>query len=99
MTALLSHYDQSQTPPDSSADSSAGSPGISTPESPSVSPAASLDAELPPTPVRCNVLGVGISAVNLESATKLINRWIDIREKKYVCVTGVHGVMESQSDQ
>jgi N-acetylglucosaminyldiphosphoundecaprenol N-acetyl-beta-D-mannosaminyltransferase len=50
-------------------------------------------------PTRCNVLGVGISAVNLDSAAELINHWISAREKHYVCVTGVHGVMECQSDQ
>lgn len=27
-----------------------------------------------------------------------ITRWIDVREQSYVCVTGVHGVMEAQRD-
>ena len=49
-------------------------------------------------PARCNVLGVGISAVNLDLATKVIDGWIASREPNYVCITGVHGVMESQSD-
>jgi N-acetylglucosaminyldiphosphoundecaprenol N-acetyl-beta-D-mannosaminyltransferase len=44
------------------------------------------------------VLGVGISAVNLDSAAQLIASWIAGNERQYVCVTGVHGVMESQSD-
>ena len=30
-------------------------------------------------PVRCNVLGVGISAVNLDLATKVIDGWIESR--------------------
>jgi len=47
---------------------------------------------------RCNVLGVGISAVNLDLASELIYTWIANREHHYVCITGVHGVMESQSD-
>jgi N-acetylglucosaminyldiphosphoundecaprenol N-acetyl-beta-D-mannosaminyltransferase len=44
------------------------------------------------------VLGVGVSAVNLELASELIQCWISSRENQYVCITGVHGVMESQSD-
>ena len=47
---------------------------------------------------RVNVLGVGISAVNMSMACDEISRWIDERESHYVCVTGVHGVMESQRD-
>lgn len=47
---------------------------------------------------RTNVLGVGISAVNMPMALARIASWISRREKHYVCVTGVHGVMESQSD-
>ena len=47
-------------------------------------------------PSRQNVLGVGVSAVNMDSAVRLIQRWIDCGERRYVCVTGVHGVMESQ---
>ena len=45
---------------------------------------------------RCNVLGVGVSAINPTIALVTIIRWIDRREHHYVCVTGVHGVMESQ---
>jgi len=59
---------------------------------------ASSAAQIPLPPARCNVLGVGISAVNLDSAAELINRWISTRQNQYVCITGVHGVMESQSD-
>lgn len=46
-----------------------------------------------------NVLGVGISAVDLDGALRIITDWIDARERTYVCVTGVHGVMESQRDE
>ena len=45
-----------------------------------------------------NVLGVGVSAVNAASATAEIRRWLDDRESHYVCVSGVHGVMECQRD-
>lgn len=49
------------------------------------------------TLARENVLGVGVSAVNMETAVQRIGGWVDRRERHYVCVTGVHGVMESQS--
>ena len=44
---------------------------------------------------RINVLGVGVSAVNMEQALATIGGWVDRGERHYVCVTGVHGVMES----
>jgi N-acetylglucosaminyldiphosphoundecaprenol N-acetyl-beta-D-mannosaminyltransferase len=47
---------------------------------------------------RVDVLGVGISAITMEQALAEITRWIETREQHYVCVTGVHGVMESQRD-
>jgi N-acetylglucosaminyldiphosphoundecaprenol N-acetyl-beta-D-mannosaminyltransferase len=48
-------------------------------------------------PQRENVLGVGISLVDMERAIKAIQGWIDRRDRHYVCVTSVHGVMESQA--
>jgi N-acetylglucosaminyldiphosphoundecaprenol N-acetyl-beta-D-mannosaminyltransferase len=47
---------------------------------------------------RVNVLGVGISALNLPLAVSTIAGAIERRQRGYVCVTGVHGVMEAQSD-
>ena len=47
---------------------------------------------------RFDVLGVQVSAIDMATATDEIGRWIEQRERQYVCVTGVHGVMESQSD-
>jgi N-acetylglucosaminyldiphosphoundecaprenol N-acetyl-beta-D-mannosaminyltransferase len=47
---------------------------------------------------RANVLGVGVSAMNLETATAAISQALDGRVKGYVCVTGVHGVSEAQHD-
>lgn len=44
------------------------------------------------------MLGVGVSAVSLQGALAEIGGWIDRSEHHYVCVTGVHGVMESQRD-
>lgn len=47
---------------------------------------------------RVNVLGVGISAINLALARQAILDAVHSRRKGYVCVTGVHGVMESHDD-
>ncbi len=49
-----------------------------------------------PSPDRFNVLGVGISAISLSQATKLVIARAQERPASYVCVTGVHGVMEAQ---
>lgn len=48
---------------------------------------------------RTNVLGVGVSAVNMQMTVDTIDTWIRNREQHYVCITGVHGVIESQRDK
>jgi N-acetylglucosaminyldiphosphoundecaprenol N-acetyl-beta-D-mannosaminyltransferase len=48
---------------------------------------------------RIDVLGVGVSAIDIPIALATIDAWIAAREPHYVCVTGVHGVMESQRDE
>ena len=50
-------------------------------------------------PARTDVLGVPVSAINMQMAVDTIARWIRLREPNYVCVTGVHGVMESWRDE
>ena len=47
---------------------------------------------------RVNVLGVGISALNLPLAVQAVDAALREKRKGYICVTGVHGVMESQQD-
>lgn len=47
---------------------------------------------------RCNVLGVRVSAVNMAEAVAIADAHIGKGGKGYICVTGVHGVMEAQSD-
>lgn len=49
-------------------------------------------------PARVDVLGVGISAIDMRDALAEIGRFIREGQKEYVCVTGVHGVMECQRD-
>jgi len=45
-----------------------------------------------------NVLGVAMSAMNLDIATQAVLEACAARRKGYVCVTGVHGITEAQSD-
>jgi N-acetylglucosaminyldiphosphoundecaprenol N-acetyl-beta-D-mannosaminyltransferase len=40
------------------------------------------------------VLGVEVSAIDMPIALATIDAWIAARERRYVCVTGVHGIME-----
>ncbi len=61
-----------------------------------LAPDAGPSMEAPP---RVNVLGVGISAVNPALALASMQRWVRARDQHFVCVTGVHGVMESQDDE
>jgi N-acetylglucosaminyldiphosphoundecaprenol N-acetyl-beta-D-mannosaminyltransferase len=46
--------------------------------------------------VKVNVLGVLVDATNLRDGTAQVMRWIAEQRRTYVCVTGVHGIMESQ---
>lgn len=46
-----------------------------------------------------NVLGVKVSAIDIESAVDLADRWIQSTAGHgYICATGVHGVMEAYAD-
>lgn len=47
---------------------------------------------------RVNVLGVGLSILNLKLALEAIGDALARKCKGYICVTGVHGVMEAQQD-
>jgi N-acetylglucosaminyldiphosphoundecaprenol N-acetyl-beta-D-mannosaminyltransferase len=57
-----------------------------------VSRSQSLQSHEPP---RANVLGIGVHAVDLAWAADLIEAALAEQRKGYVCVTGVHGVMEA----
>lgn len=57
-----------------------------------------LLAERPEAPARANVLGVGISALNLDSAVAAVITALGQKRKGYVCVTGVHGVSEARAN-
>jgi N-acetylglucosaminyldiphosphoundecaprenol N-acetyl-beta-D-mannosaminyltransferase len=47
---------------------------------------------------RVNILGVGVSALNMETALSQTEQLLDQGRQGYICVTGVHGIMEAQSD-
>jgi N-acetylglucosaminyldiphosphoundecaprenol N-acetyl-beta-D-mannosaminyltransferase len=57
---------------------------------------------MPPTDdgrlAHANVLGIAISALDMQTAVYRAQRMIDERRKGYVCLTGVHGIMEAQRD-
>jgi len=46
-----------------------------------------------------NILGVGVSAVNMEITLRTIDHWIDQREPHYICLTIVPSVMLCQRDE
>ncbi|MEL7347650.1 MAG: glycosyltransferase, partial [Pseudomonadota bacterium] len=48
---------------------------------------------------RLNLLGVRVSAVNLQSAADRILRAVEGRVKGYVCIRDVHGVVKCQHDE
>ncbi|MCP5025125.1 MAG: WecB/TagA/CpsF family glycosyltransferase, partial [Actinomycetia bacterium] len=56
----------------------------------------------PPLPIgpdrRVEVLGVWISAIDLPMAADTVAGFVAAGRREYVCVTGVHGVIESQTD-
>ena len=66
-------------------------PGTSSPDATELSDGA-FD------PPRVDVLGVGISCVDLDSTVAIFDHWIGTDVRHYVCVTGMHGVMESRRD-
>jgi N-acetylglucosaminyldiphosphoundecaprenol N-acetyl-beta-D-mannosaminyltransferase len=47
---------------------------------------------------RIDILGVRVSAIDMETALDTVDHWVRRRERRYICVTGVHGIMESQRD-
>lgn len=59
---------------------------------------ASPQGSRSPAGPRIDVLGVGLSVTSMKAALGEIAGWIERGEQQYVCVTSVHGVMESQRD-
>lgn len=65
-------------------------------QSPAPAPTAGPPGVSTPWIPRVNVLGVGISVLNRASALEAIVRAVADGVRGYVCVTGVHGVIEAQ---
>ena len=57
-----------------------------------------MNASTPEPLPRLNVLGVGVSVLNLPAALAALAGAVATRSKGYVCVTGVHGVSEAQAE-
>ncbi|KPL70027.1 hypothetical protein ADN00_18355 [Ornatilinea apprima] len=55
-------------------------------------------SESPPLFPRHNILGVAISAINMQDALTTIRGWVEREEPNYVCVTPAHAVMECVKD-
>jgi N-acetylglucosaminyldiphosphoundecaprenol N-acetyl-beta-D-mannosaminyltransferase len=50
------------------------------------------------TGARVNILGVGITPVNLAQAVATLEQWHEEGRREYVCCTSVHGLVEAQKD-
>lgn len=50
-------------------------------------------------PPRANVLGVGISRVDLDAAVRTLAGWLERGEQGYVCIRDAHGVVLCQHDE
>ena len=48
---------------------------------------------------RVNILGVGVSAISMQTALEQSEALLDRGGSGYICVTGVHGIMEAQADE
>jgi N-acetylglucosaminyldiphosphoundecaprenol N-acetyl-beta-D-mannosaminyltransferase len=48
---------------------------------------------------RVNILGVGVSAINIGEALAAIDGWIENRDQQYVCVCPVHSIMECRRSE
>lgn len=47
---------------------------------------------------KANVLGVGVHALTMQNAVAAIATAVQRRQKGYICIAGVHGVMEARRD-
>lgn len=52
-----------------------------------------------PSVQRVEVLGVNVSVINMRDAIATVEAWIANRSNNYVCITGAHGIIESQTDE
>ncbi len=48
------------------------------------------------TEIFANVLGIGVHAIDMEGAVAMIRNAVEANHKGYVCLAGVHGIMEAR---
>jgi N-acetylglucosaminyldiphosphoundecaprenol N-acetyl-beta-D-mannosaminyltransferase len=54
---------------------------------------------MPHRPARANVLGVGVSRVDLPAAVRTLAGWVERGERGYVCIRDAHGIVLCQHDE
>jgi N-acetylglucosaminyldiphosphoundecaprenol N-acetyl-beta-D-mannosaminyltransferase len=47
---------------------------------------------------RCNILGVGVSAINMQQALQTVAEWVQNHSPHYICVTPAHAIMDVYQD-
>jgi N-acetylglucosaminyldiphosphoundecaprenol N-acetyl-beta-D-mannosaminyltransferase len=55
-------------------------------------------ADIPDVIPRVNILGVGVTPVNLTQTVAILEKWQTERRREYVLCTSVHGLVEAQGD-
>lgn len=55
-------------------------------------------ASVPSVIPRVNILGVGVTPVNLMQTVEILEKWRAEGRREYVCCTSVHGLVEAQRD-
>lgn len=66
-----------------------------------MTPAAAFpagSAAVRPGPRSFDVMGIPVSAIDMGAAVATIEGWIDTAARRYVCVTGAHGLIESRTN-
>lgn len=51
-----------------------------------------------PNPRRLNILGIPLAVVDMNSAIKVISRWVNGSRSRYICELDVHSIMRAQDD-
>ena len=65
----------------------------------SYTPCSFTDSDVKSESEYANVLGVKVSAINMDCAIEMADSWIAAGNSGYACVTAVHVVMEAQKDR
>ena len=48
--------------------------------------------------IRFDILGVGVHVITMDDAVRVVEQAVQTRYKGYICLMGVHGIMEAQKD-